>query len=175
MTLRSAMNFPSSETKKPWPFALKCPVSSNTETMTTAPRTGCATSTKTLVGACDRCGEGAALDSTGADVASVGVAERGEGSGARTIEALRSHETSVHRTRMKQTPLPLIVLTTSRAGRRLKDKIKVGGLAGAEPALQLIVCATQNQAPLSELSIVAPSSSFASRPLEQALRKARAH
>ena len=118
------------------------------------------------------------LDSTGAgvaDVAGVGAAERGEGSGARTIEALRSHETSVHRTRMKQTPLPLIVLTTSRAGRRLKDKIKVGGLAGDGPALQLIVCATQNQAPLSELSIVAPSSSFASRPLEQALRKARAH
>src|SRR6476659_9684733 len=178
MTLRSAMNFPSSETKKPWPFALKCPVSSNTETMTTAPRTGCATSTKTLVGACDRCGEGVVLDSTGAgvaDVAGVGAAERGEGSGARTIEALRSHETSVHRTRMKQTPLPLIVLTTSRAGRRLKDKIKVGGLAGDGPALQLIVRATQTQAPLSELSIVAPSSSFAARPLEQAPRKPRAH
>src|SRR6476659_514534 len=169
MTLRSAMNFPSSETKKPWPFALKCPVSSNTETMTTAPRTGCATSTKTLVGACDRCGEGVVLDSTGADVAGVGAAERGEGSGARV---LRSHETSVHRASMKQPPLPLIVLTTSRVGRRLKDKIRVAGLAGDGPALQLIVRATQNQASLSKFSIVAPSSSFASRPLEQALRKA---
>ena len=123
--------------------------------MTTAARIRCATSTKTLVGVCDRCGEGVALDSTGAgvaDVAGVGAVERGEGSGARTIEALRSHETSMHRTRMKQTRPALIVLTTSRAGRRLKDKISNSGcgalggrdLAGEAPALQSIVRATQD-------------------------------
>src|SRR5438552_11976317 len=98
--------------------------------MTTAARIRCATSIKTLVGVCDRRGVGVAFDSTGdgvADVAGVGAAERGEGSGARTIEALRSHETNVHTTRMKQIPQPLIVLTTSCAGRRLKDKISDNG------------------------------------------------
>ena len=133
------MNFPSLETKKPWPFALKCPVSSKTETTTTAARTGCADSTKALGGLSDPCGEGIALDSTDgvADVAGVGAAERGEGSGARTIEALRSHETSVHRTRRKQTPPPLIVLTTSRAGRRLKEN-QLGGRSSATPKWQFV-------------------------------------
>src|SRR5438477_2257919 len=123
--------------------------------MTTAARIRCATSIKTLVGVCDRCGVGVALDSTGADVADVAgvdAVERGEGSGARTIEVVRSHETSMHRTRMKQTPPALIVLTTSRAGRRLKDKISNSGcgalgvrdLAGEAPALRSIVRATQD-------------------------------
>ena len=52
---------------------------------------------------------------------------------------------------MKQIPQHLIVLTTSGAGRRLKDKIsdsgrgaRAGGvLAGEAPPIQLIVRATQ--------------------------------
>ena len=90
------MNFPSSETKKPWPFALKCPVSSKTETITTAGRMDCATSAKSLVGAREGCAEGATIDSTGTE--DVGD---GEGSGARIVELLRPHEAKTQRVRMK--------------------------------------------------------------------------
>src|SRR5437868_14217953 len=82
------MDLPSPETKKPWPFALKCPVSSKTETIMTAGRIDCATSAKSLVAAGEGCAEGATIDSTRTE--DVGD---GEGSGARAAECLRSHET----------------------------------------------------------------------------------
>jgi hypothetical protein len=90
------MNLPSPETKKPWPFALKCPVSSKTETIMTAGRIDCATSAKSFVGACEGCAVGATIDSTGTE--DVGD---GEGSGARTVELLRPHEAKTQRVRMK--------------------------------------------------------------------------
>jgi hypothetical protein len=92
------MNFPSPETKKPFPLALKCPVSSKTDTMTTAARIGCATSAKEFIGVCDCCGEGVAVASIGEGVVAAG---EGEDSGARTSEGLRSHETNAPRTRIK--------------------------------------------------------------------------
>ncbi len=62
----------------------------------TAGRIDCATSAKSLVGALEGCAEGAAIDSTGTE--DVGD---GEGSGARTVERLRPHETKAQRVRMK--------------------------------------------------------------------------
>src|SRR5258708_33926330 len=81
------MNLPSPETKKPWPFALKCPVWSKTETIMTAGRIDCATSAKSFVGACEGCAEGATIDSTGTEV--VGD---GGGSGAGSVELLLRQE-----------------------------------------------------------------------------------
>src|SRR5436853_1202938 len=69
--------------------------------MTTAPRIGCAISTKTLTGVCCGCDEDAAVDST-AD--GVGVTAAGEGSVARTMEGFRPHETNAPRTRIKLKP-----------------------------------------------------------------------
>jgi hypothetical protein len=88
------MNLPSPEMKKPWPFALKCPVSSKTETIMTAGRIDCATSAKSFVGAGEDCAEGATIDWTGTEDAG-----DGEGSGARAAEFLRSHETKAHKAR----------------------------------------------------------------------------
>jgi hypothetical protein len=115
MTLRSAMNFPSSEMKKPWPFPLKRPVSSNTETITTAARIGRDASAKTFVEVRDCSGEGGVLDSTGvgvvgvAAVAGVGVEEGGGSVVARAMEGFRSHETNAPRTRIKIKPIHRIL------------------------------------------------------------------
>src|SRR5438105_5486230 len=110
------MNLPSPETKKPWPFALKCPVSSKTETIMTAGRIGCATSAKLLVGVCEGCADDVAVDWTGA-----GDAGGGEGSGTRAVELLRPHETKAHRVRMKQSGTRHMRLNDTRARRRLKE------------------------------------------------------
>jgi len=60
----------------------------------TAGRSDCATFAKSLVGACEGCADGGAMDSTGTE--DVGD---GEGSGARAAEFLRSHETKAHKAR----------------------------------------------------------------------------
>ena len=59
-------------------------------------RIDCATWAKPLVGVCEDCADGLAIDWIGA-----ADAAGGEGSGPRTVEPLRSHETSAQRVRMK--------------------------------------------------------------------------
>ena len=59
-------------------------------------RIDCAAWAKSLVGVCEGCADGMALDWIGA-----ADAAGGEDSGPRTVEPLRPHETSAHRVKMK--------------------------------------------------------------------------
>src|SRR5438874_9127513 len=118
MTLRSATNFPSSDTKKPWPLALRCPASLNTVTTTTALRACCATSAKFVV----RFG---AVDEVTVKVEVEDAAGAGKGSRARVEDVLRPQaRLPARKRRIAKRPKPaLMKLQAQRQCRREYKKI----------------------------------------------------